>query len=78
MTKEELMALLNSRNLVLITGGGGGGCQVVVTRRVLAVGALSVLPAKYFEIEVSFESRESFILFSGGCIYFGSWYVFQT
>ena len=47
LTKEELMALLNWRNLVSITRGGGGGCQVDVFHSVLAVGALSVLPEKY-------------------------------
>ena len=47
LTKEELTALLNWRNLVLIARGGGGGCQVDFTRMVLAAGASFVSPAKY-------------------------------
>jgi len=69
LTKERLTALLNWWNLVSISRGGGRGFQVDFTRRVLAVGALLVSPAKYTLRLMSRSSRERVLTCSMGVVF---------
>ncbi len=66
LMKEELMALLNWRILVLITRGGGGGLQFDFTCRLLEVGASSVFPAKKTLRLKSRSNRLSVVICSSG------------
>ena len=66
LMKEELMALLNRRILVLITCGGGSGLQFDFTCRLLEVGELSVSPAKKTLRLKSRSKRLSVVVCSSG------------